>query len=163
MSILFKNTCKKLGINRTSTTAYHPQGNAMIERTNRKIEESLAKYVAEHHNTWSDYPPLVVMAYRSSLHSLTKYSPFYLIFWKITRAADWLHVSNNTNQTLPDFEWLRWLLETRTTNVPWTSTGKHGTSSRTINCYENLYVKAMNWYVETLDWFQKITNWKWPI
>ena len=42
---------KELGINRTSTTAYHPQENAMIERTNRTIEESLAKYVGEHHNT----------------------------------------------------------------------------------------------------------------
>ena len=80
MSNLFKNMCKELGINRTSTTAYHLQGNAMIERTNRTIEESLAKYVGEHHNTWSDYLPLVMMAYRSSIHSVTKYSPFYLLF-----------------------------------------------------------------------------------
>ena len=80
MSNLFKNMCKELGFNRTSTTAYHPQGNAMIERTNRTIEESLAKYVGEHHNTWSDYLPLVMMAYRSSIHSVTKYSPFYLLY-----------------------------------------------------------------------------------
>ena len=51
MSNLFKNMCKKLGINRTLATAYQPQRNAMIERTNCTIEESLAKYVAEHHNT----------------------------------------------------------------------------------------------------------------
>ena len=41
----------------------HPQRNAMIERTNLTIEESLAKYVGEHHNTWNDYLPLVMMAY----------------------------------------------------------------------------------------------------
>ena len=64
MSNFFKNMCRELGINRTSTTAYHPQVNAMIERTNRTIEESLAKYMGEHHNTWSDYLPLVMMAYR---------------------------------------------------------------------------------------------------
>ena len=52
----------------------------MIERTNRTIEEILAKYVGEHHNTWSDYLPLVIMAYRSSFHSVTNYSPFYLLF-----------------------------------------------------------------------------------
>ena len=69
---LLKNMCKELGDNRTSTTAYHPQGNAMTERTNRTIEESLAKYVGEHHNTWSNYLPLVMMAYRSSIHSFTK-------------------------------------------------------------------------------------------
>ena len=62
---LFNNICKELGINRTSTTTYHPQGNAMIERTNCTIKESSAKYVGEHHNIWSDYLPLVMMAYRS--------------------------------------------------------------------------------------------------
>ena len=33
--------CKELEINRTSTRAYEPQGNAMIERTNRTIEGGL--------------------------------------------------------------------------------------------------------------------------
>ena len=79
-SNLFKNMCKELRINRTSTTAYDPPRNAMIERTNFTIEESLAKYVGEHHNTWSNYLPLVIMAYRWSIHSVTKYSPFYLLF-----------------------------------------------------------------------------------
>ena len=77
---LFKNMCKELGINTTSTTAYHLPGNAMIERTNRTIKESLAKYVSEHHITWRDYLSLEMMAYRSSIHSVTKYSPFYLLF-----------------------------------------------------------------------------------
>ena len=80
MSNLFKNMCKELGINRTSTTAYHLQGCAMIEPTNRTIEESLAKYACEDHNTWSNYLPLAMMTYRSSIHSVTKYSPFYLLF-----------------------------------------------------------------------------------
>ena len=76
MSNLFKNMCEELGINRTSTTTHHPKGNAMIERTNRTIEESLAKYVGEHHNTRRNYLPLVMMAYRSSIHSVTNRAPF---------------------------------------------------------------------------------------
>ena len=51
MSNIFKYMCKELGNYCTSTTAYHPEGNAMIEGTNRTIEESLSKYVGEHHNT----------------------------------------------------------------------------------------------------------------
>ena len=43
MSNLFKKMCIELGINGISTTGYQPQGNAMIERTNRTIKESLAK------------------------------------------------------------------------------------------------------------------------
>ena len=45
MSNLFKNMSKGLGTNKTSTTAYHPQGNAMRERTNRTTEKSVAKFV----------------------------------------------------------------------------------------------------------------------
>ena len=74
---LSKNICKELGFNRTSTKTCNPQRNAMIDCTNSTIEESLAKYVGEHHNTWNDYLPLVMMAYRSSIHAVTKYSPFY--------------------------------------------------------------------------------------
>ena len=43
MSNLFKNLCKELGIARTSTTSFHPQGNAIMERTNRTVEDCLAK------------------------------------------------------------------------------------------------------------------------
>ena len=80
MSDFFKNRCEKLGNNKTSARAHDPQGNAMIERTNLTIKESLAKYVDEHHNTWSDYLSLVMMAYRSSIHPVTKYIPFDLLF-----------------------------------------------------------------------------------
>ena len=38
MSNASKNMCKGLGINKTSITAYHPQENALIERTIRTLE-----------------------------------------------------------------------------------------------------------------------------
>ena len=106
ISNLFKSMCKELGINRTSTTAYHPQGNAMIESTNRTIKESFAKYVGEHHKTWSDYLPLVMMAYRSSIHSVTKYSPFYLLFGRsCALPIDCIYQTIQTKiyQTLSDY------------------------------------------------------------
>ena len=39
--------CKRLGINKTRTTAYHPQGNGQMERFNRTLEAILSKVVAE--------------------------------------------------------------------------------------------------------------------
>ena len=100
-----KKMCKELGINRTSTRAYQSQGNAMIERTNRTIEESLEHYVGEHHNTWSDYLPLVMMAYRSSIHSVTKYSPFtsFLDDHRSCRHCTYQTVRTKTYSTLSDY------------------------------------------------------------
>ena len=105
MSILFKNMCKELGIERTSTTAY-PQGNAIIECTNHTIEESLAKNVFEHQNTLSDYLPLVMIAYRSSIHSISNYSPFYFLFGRscaLPVGCMYQTVQTKTYPTLSDY------------------------------------------------------------
>ena len=79
MSNLFRSLCSELGIQRTSTTSYHPQGNAMIERTNRTMEDCLSKYIGQCQHEWTKLLPLAMMAYRSSIHSVTKYSPAYVI------------------------------------------------------------------------------------
>ena len=61
---LFKNMCKVLVINGTSTF-YYPHGNAIIEPTNRTIKGIRTKFVGEHNNNWSDYLMLVMMSCRS--------------------------------------------------------------------------------------------------
>ena len=38
-STLLKETCKSLGIVKTHTTSYHPQGNALVECSNRTVYE----------------------------------------------------------------------------------------------------------------------------
>ena len=79
MSKLFRRLCSELGIQKTSTTSYHPQGNAMIERTNRTIEECLSKYIGQYQHEWTNFLPLAMMAYRSSIHSATRYSPAFVV------------------------------------------------------------------------------------
>ena len=51
----------------------------MIESINRTIEESLSKYVGKYSNDWTKFLPLVMMAGRSSINSVTKYSPAYVV------------------------------------------------------------------------------------
>ena len=77
---MFRELCRILGIQRTSKTSFHPEGNAMIEQTNRTLEESISKNVSEHQHDWKNYLQLVMMAYRSSVHAVTNYSPAYVIF-----------------------------------------------------------------------------------
>ena len=48
ISKLFRSLCSELRFQRTSTTSYHPQGNAMIERAYRTIEEFFSKYIGQY-------------------------------------------------------------------------------------------------------------------
>ena len=79
-SKVFQAMATELQIERSLTTPYHPQGNAIIERTNRTLEDGLAKFVAKNQADWSKQLKYVLMAYRSSVHATTNYSPFYLVF-----------------------------------------------------------------------------------
>ncbi|PIK60525.1 Retrovirus-related Pol polyprotein from transposon [Apostichopus japonicus] len=74
-SNLFKELCQLLGVDKTRTTPYHPQSDGMVERFNRTLEEMLAKVVDSDQKNWDKCIPLVMMAYRSSIHESTGHSP----------------------------------------------------------------------------------------
>ena len=79
-SELFTILLKKLEINKTRTTAFHPQSNAACERMNRTLWNMLAKVVNEHQTDWSHQLPYVLMAYRASVHESTGYTPHFMVF-----------------------------------------------------------------------------------
>ena len=72
--------CQQLGIDRSRTTAYHPQGNGQVERFNRTLESMLAKVVTDNQKDWDKHLPQVLFAYRTSLHETTKFTPYFLNF-----------------------------------------------------------------------------------
>eukprot|EP00731_Ephydatia_muelleri_P019398 Em0012g223a len=72
--------CKQLGINKTRTTAYHPQGNGQVERFNRTLEAILSKVVAENQRDWDFHIPKALFAYRTAFHESNGYSPFRVNF-----------------------------------------------------------------------------------
>ena len=72
--------CDKLGIHRTQTSAYHPQGNGHVERFNRTIAAMLAKHVNKNQKDWDTHIPQVLMAYRTAVHESTGFSPYHLVF-----------------------------------------------------------------------------------
>ena len=78
-SSLLKETCKTLGIKKTRTTAYHPQGNSLVERGNRTVLQMLRCYVDKSHE-WEEFLPLVLYAYRTTKHSSTGITPFELMY-----------------------------------------------------------------------------------
>ena len=63
VSDVIQSLCTLLGIQRTQTTAYHPQGNGQVERFNRTLEAMLSKVVSDHQKNWNDHLQTVFLAY----------------------------------------------------------------------------------------------------
>ena len=52
----------------------------LVERFNRTLLMMLAMFAGEHCDEWDDLLPAVMMAYRSSIHKSTGFSPYRLMF-----------------------------------------------------------------------------------
>lgn len=81
-SDVFREFCKLLGITKTRTTPLRPQSDGMVERANRTIENMLAAFVSVNQNDWDEYIYLLMLAYRSSEHESTGFSPCQMVFAK---------------------------------------------------------------------------------
>ena len=66
--------CKLMQIDKTRTTAYHPQGNGLVERTNRTLI-NLLQAMVEETQLWDQALKKCIMAYRSTVHTSTGQTP----------------------------------------------------------------------------------------
>jgi hypothetical protein len=74
-STIFKEVMNILGIRKTRTTPLHPQSNGLVERLNRKLLQYLSKFLNKNQRDWDKWVPMFLLAYRSSQHETTEYSP----------------------------------------------------------------------------------------
>ena len=79
-SKLFKELCRLLDIDKKRCTSLHPQTNGIQERFNRTIEDMLSKYISKDQRNWDKYLPLLLLAYRSSVHESTQQTPYMMMF-----------------------------------------------------------------------------------
>ena len=84
-SKLIQELCKILNISKTRTTAYHPQCDGLVERFNRTLQAMIATITVDHPFDWEEALPKVCIAYNTSIHSTTGYSPFYLMYGREPR------------------------------------------------------------------------------
>ena len=68
------------GVDQRVTSAYHPQANGLCERQNRTIKDSLIKVLDAKATEWPYVIDGVLFAHRVSIHSSTKFSPFFLMY-----------------------------------------------------------------------------------
>ena len=104
-SELVKEICKLLGVRKTHTTPYHPQGNGMVERFNRTLLDMLSTTVGDHPSNWEHNLRKVCLAYNSSVHASTGFSPFFLMFGRqVTLPVDLMYgISHEEEVLLPEY------------------------------------------------------------
>lgn len=84
---------------------YHPQTGGHTERYNRTLCGMLAKYVNDEQSDWDEKINSMLFAYRTSIHSSTKETPFYLVYGRQPRLPVDLALPTGPVESLPeDFE-----------------------------------------------------------
>ena len=84
-SQLIKELLKMLGIRKSRTTPYHPQGDPQPERFNRTLLSMLGTLGCEKKRQWSKHVGYLVHAYNSTKCDATGYSPYFLMFGREAR------------------------------------------------------------------------------
>ena len=62
------------------STAYHPQTDGETERVNRELEMYLRIFCKRIPEDWDKHLPMAEFAYNGRPHSVTKQTPFYLMY-----------------------------------------------------------------------------------
>ena len=84
-SRLVQDLCQKLGIKKSRSSAYHPQGAGIVERVNRVVKGQLAKYLADKGGDWDSHVSQVQLAYNSSVHASTGLTPYFILHGREAR------------------------------------------------------------------------------
>jgi len=76
-SDIWKQTTKKLGIERRLSTAFYQQRDGQTERTNSTLEQYLRAYVNYQQDDWKELLPMAEFAYNNGYQESTKQTPFF--------------------------------------------------------------------------------------
>jgi hypothetical protein len=91
--------CRLYGIKKTTTTAYHPQGNAYAERIHQFFRNALTAFIRRDQRDWDLLIPILVTVYNDSIHeALGGHSPAQVYLGRnLNPPIQILEVSNTTD------------------------------------------------------------------
>jgi transposase InsO family protein len=67
-------------ITRRTSSPYHPQSQGLVERFNGTIKQMMRSYLKDPDEDWDEHIPMILNSYRTTPHTTTKFTPFYLMF-----------------------------------------------------------------------------------
>ena len=85
MSNLFVNCCKLLQIKKLKTSVYHPETNGSLERSHKVLVEYLRCFSNKLQDDWDQWIPFACFTYNTSPHTVTKFTPYELLFGRIAK------------------------------------------------------------------------------
>ena len=90
-SHLMDELCQLWGIEKTRTTPYHPQGNGVVERGNRKLGDALRTLLLNRgSDEWDKLLPQIMRAFRGTPHSTTGETANLMLLGRELRLPDLL-------------------------------------------------------------------------
>ncbi|KAF4528673.1 hypothetical protein B566_EDAN015578 [Ephemera danica] len=78
-SELMRKICELLGIRQVFTSAFHPAGNGLLERSHKSLSSVIANYIRADHRDWDDQICFALLVYRNTVHSSIKHTPNYMM------------------------------------------------------------------------------------
>ena len=74
-----KTFCEKRNIVHTTSTAYHPAGNGLVENVHKTILSMVRKYVNRSSDNWDELLPALMHGYRITIQRTLGDTPFYMM------------------------------------------------------------------------------------
>lgn len=85
LSDLMTKVFKLLGINRLSTSPYHPESNGSLERQHKVLKAMLRAYSDKDNTNWPDFIPFAVFVINTTVNRASGFTPFSLLYgYKMT-------------------------------------------------------------------------------
>ena len=88
----FKVLLQNAGIRHVQSTPRHARSNGMIERANKSISEIMRTIIVEkNHADWAEALPYALRCYNTSVHAVTRFSPYFLLYGCEPRIGNLMH------------------------------------------------------------------------
>lgn len=85
LSDLMAQILKIFAIKKRTTTSFHPEANASLERSHRTLKSILRAYSNEDKNDWPSFIPYAVFVMNTTVNRSTSYEPATLLYgWRIS-------------------------------------------------------------------------------
>ena len=82
---IITHLCDLYGVQKLRTSPYHAQTNGQVERMNQTIICMIGKLEEDKKACWSEHLPELLLAYNTTCSTVTRYSPYYLLFGRRSR------------------------------------------------------------------------------